>query len=155
MQTTTGLHTDDYWYGGQTTIRFVCKPLFVRTSNHYRTECEQLLHQALPPNSFTPPLRSHHPSISSQKRKFNRNYILNISHFIYRQSLSRICHKCTAIPYLCDRLHDEVDSLRTLYHIIYSGATAGRTFPKLFPIADKNLHPLPRVGIRGCIPHKR
>ena len=48
LQTTTGLHTDDYWYGGQTTIRFVCKPLFVRTSNHYRTECERLLHQALP-----------------------------------------------------------------------------------------------------------
>ena len=60
-----------------------------------------------------------------------------------------------AIPYLCDRLHREADRLRTLYHIIYSGADAGRTFPKLFPIGDKNLHPLPRVGIRGCIPHKR
>ena len=53
-----------------------------------------------------------------------------------------------AIPYLCDRLHGEADRLRTLYHIIYSGAAAGRTFPKLFPIADKNLHPLPRVGDR-------
>lgn len=48
LQTTTGLHADDYWYGGQTTIRFVCKPLFVRISNHYWFECERLLHRALP-----------------------------------------------------------------------------------------------------------
>ena len=54
LQMTTGLHTDDYWYGGQTTIRFVCKPLLVRTSNHYWFECERLLHRALPQQLRSP-----------------------------------------------------------------------------------------------------
>ena len=154
MQTTTGLHADDYWYGVQMTTCFVCKPLFVRTSNNYRTECERLLNRALPPTASRPHLRSNHPFSSSQKGKLKRNSILNISH-LYIDKAYADMPQVQAIPYLCDHLHGEVDRLRTLYHIIYSGAAAGRTFPKLFPIADKNLHPLPRVGIRGCIPHKR
>jgi hypothetical protein len=27
LQTTTGLHAEDYWYGGQTTIRSYIEPL--------------------------------------------------------------------------------------------------------------------------------
>ena len=73
---------------------------------------------------------------------------------IYRQSLCGYAISAGNSISL-RRLHGEADRLRTLYHIIYSGAATGRTFPKLFPIADKNLHPLPRVGIGGCIPHKR
>ena len=43
LQTTTGLHADDYWYGGQTTIRFVCKPLLVRMQTTIGSYIEPLL----------------------------------------------------------------------------------------------------------------
>ena len=38
LQTTTGLHADDYWYGGQTTIRFVHRTTIGLSANDYCTE---------------------------------------------------------------------------------------------------------------------
>ena len=38
LQTTTGLHAEDYWYGGQTTIRFVHQTTIGLSANDYFTE---------------------------------------------------------------------------------------------------------------------
>ena len=62
------------------TIGMGVKPLFVSYANHYRTECERLLHRAFPPTASRPRLRSNHPFSSSQKRWFEQKYILIISH---------------------------------------------------------------------------
>ena len=52
-RTTIGLCSDDYWYGGQTTIGFGCKPLLGCTRNYYWNESEQLLLHLYPPYCFT------------------------------------------------------------------------------------------------------
>ena len=69
------------------TIGMGVKPLFVSYANHYsfvhRTTIGLSANDYCTepyPNSFTPRLRSHHPSISSQKGKLKCNSILNISH---------------------------------------------------------------------------
>lgn len=69
------------------TIGMGVKPLFVSYANHYsfvhRTTIGLSANDYCTepyPNSFTPRLRSNHPSISSQKGKLKRNSILNISH---------------------------------------------------------------------------
>jgi len=86
LQTTTGLHTDDYWYGGQTTIRFVCKPLFVRTSNHYRSEYEQLLNRALP-QQLHAPITKQSPFNKLSKGEAQAKFYTEHQPLIYRQSL--------------------------------------------------------------------
>ena len=52
-RTTIGLCSDDYWYGGQTTIGFGCKPLLGCTRNYYWNESKQLLLHLYPPYCFT------------------------------------------------------------------------------------------------------
>ena len=48
FQTTIGLHSNDYWFGGQITIRFAYELIAVRIWNHYWTERKQLLQQLCP-----------------------------------------------------------------------------------------------------------
>ena len=45
---TIGLHSIDYWFGGQITIRFAYELIVVRIWNHYWTERKQLLQQLCP-----------------------------------------------------------------------------------------------------------